>query len=102
MTIAPNLTVVLQQTHDVSKIQEVTQRQGEAQQQVAALEVQQQRARERSQIQRSDRSDGNNKITPDGGRERRREEQTRDRTPKEESVDTNKFEAPKGLLDVVV
>ncbi|MFH1035755.1 MAG: hypothetical protein V1806_14700 [Pseudomonadota bacterium] len=60
-----NLPQVIQQSGDVSRLQENVQRAGEQQQMAAGAEALRQQQRERSSVQRSDRSGTQNRVRPD-------------------------------------
>lgn len=64
---AINLPQVIQQSGDVSRLQEAVQRVGEQQQMAAAAEGLRQERRERASVQRSDRAGVQNRVRADHG-----------------------------------
>lgn len=60
-----NLPQVIQQSGDVSRLQEVVQRAGEQQQMAAAAEGLRQERHERASVQRSDRPGAQNRVRAD-------------------------------------
>jgi hypothetical protein len=101
----PNMPLVLQQSGDASRLQDVTQRLGEEQQ--AAL-VQQQRNQERrkqSQVQETQNSDAQNQIRPDDDSQQKESRRERSRSGMQADKKEEPAEAarPKtGVVDVVV
>lgn len=66
-----NLPIVIQQSGDVSRMQEMTQRAAEAQQQAAGAEVVREQARQREAVQSARHGAANNRVQADqrdGGR----------------------------------
>lgn len=60
-----NLPIVIQQSGDVSRVQEATQRAGEAQQQAAGAEVAREQVRQREAVQSAQRSGSDNRVSAD-------------------------------------
>ncbi|MGD9124781.1 MAG: hypothetical protein PVG60_06795 [Desulfarculaceae bacterium] len=103
VTDGPNLPVVIQQAGTVSRVQEAAQRTGEVQQNTAANEAVEQRQRERSQVQQTQASEGQNRVRADD-ESRRQKERRRQGKRKKAKKQTEQAAKDKegGLVDVII
>lgn len=101
----PNLPLVIQQSGDASRLQDVVQRLGEEQQALTEMERRRQAERQKSQVQQTDRSDGQNRVRADadGGREgrRRKPAPAKRRAAKADEPEAQPAK-PNGVINVVV
>lgn len=101
---AINLPQVIQQSGDVSRLQEVVQRAGEQQQMAAAAEALRQQRHERASVQRSDRAGAQNRVRADqrGGGEPQPQRRDAGRKPGQTPEEPPAPSGGGGVLDVVV
>ncbi len=99
-----NLPQVIQQSGDVSRLQEAVQRAGEQQQMAAGAEALRQQRRERSSVQRSDRSGTQNRVRADrqGGQQGGQSQPRRSKAGPAPDQEPSPERPDGGVLDVVV
>lgn len=106
MSDGVNFPLVLQQSGDVSRLQELTQRQGLEQQIDAVERLSQETKRQMEQVQRSERSDAENRIQAEGeggGKGGKRQGPQGRKKPAEGQAAEEPVETKReGLVDVIV
>lgn len=100
------MSVVLQQSSQVTRVQEGVARAGEQQQATAEAEAARERARAKSQVQSTENSDAQNRIKADDqGQGRQQQQQAKDDAKEREALETRSQPlkpTSRGLVDVVV
>jgi hypothetical protein len=100
--MATGTNLVIQQAGDIGRLQQITQKAGELQQQAAALEQQQKAQEERSQVTHSEAA-AQSKINQDERQKQRQREQERKSKARSESASAGGSNpAGKGTLDIIV
>ncbi len=101
-----NLPLVLQQTGDVSRVQEVAQRMGEEQQAQARESDRAENLRRLKQVQQGDGADAHNRVQADQEKPEQQRRQRRRPQPKKgrqaEPAAAQKRTGGSGLVDVIV
>ncbi len=93
----PNLPLVIQQAGDVSRVQETVQRLGEQQQATALNQAQEREKVERTQVQKSEPSDGQNRVKADADGHRQQEHRREKRRRKQQAEQSSQpGPAPRG------
>ena len=99
----PSHPIVIQQSGNVTRVQEVAQRLGEHQQAAAVEENQERFERERTQVQTSESGASGEKIGPDQkGKRDWRWKKAKKRRPAEDEPDLEAAEQSGGLVDVII